>query len=134
MTDNITDYVITFIDINFLKETNDRWGHDKGDELIQTSSDLLEKHFVGDDFFGRWGGDEFVAIHLGTLDETKEIMSAIQQDINAFNAAGEKDFTLSEAWGYGVSTKDEPLDPQDAITQADMQMYTEKQKAHQARD
>jgi diguanylate cyclase (GGDEF)-like protein len=132
--EKITDYVVTFIDINFLKKTNDTWGHDKGDELIQTASDLLKKHFVNDDFFGRWGGDEFVAVHFGTLDETRVIMETIQKEIDEVNASGRYDFTLSEAWGFGQSTKDAPLTPEEAISRADEQMYADKQKAHAARE
>lgn len=130
---NVTDFVVTFIDINFLKRTNDTWGHEKGDELIQTASDLLKMHFVGEDFFGRWGGDEFIAVHFGTLEETRTIMSAIQKQIDEFNAAGRHDFTLSESWGYGVSTKDAPIDPEEAIRRADEMMYAVKQKVHAAR-
>ena len=131
---NVNDYVVTFIDINFLKRTNDTWGHDKGDELIQTASDLLQKYFTGEDFFGRWGGDEFIAVHIGTLAETEAIMSRIQQEIDTMNASEKYDFTLSESWGYGVSTEENPLIPDEAIRQADDQMYAAKQKAHAARE
>jgi diguanylate cyclase (GGDEF)-like protein len=131
---NITDYVVTFIDINFLKKTNDTWGHDKGDELIQTASNLLKKYFTGDDFFGRWGGDEFIAVHFGTLEETRAIMDNIQHEIDSLNASGKLDFVLSESWGFGESTKDNPIDTDEAIRRADDQMYTAKQKAHAARE
>ena len=130
----IHDYVVTFIDINFLKKTNDTWGHDKGDELIRTASDLLHNHFTGDDFFGRWGGDEFIAVHLGTLEETRTIMHAVKEDIDSVNAAEKYDFTLSESWGYGESTAQAPLTPAEAIRLADQQMYEAKQKAHAARE
>lgn len=131
---NITDYVVTFIDINFLKRTNDTWGHDKGDELIRTASDLLQKHYVGNDFFGRWGGDEFVAIHFGTLEEAIVIMNDIQQEIDAMNTSREHDFALSESWGFGESTSEVPLTPDEAIRRADHQMYMAKRKAHAARN
>ena len=127
------DYVVTFIDINFLKKTNDTWGHDKGDELIRTASDLLRRHFHGNDFFGRWGGDEFIAVHFGTLAETKDIMNRLQQEMDEMNETGNFDFTLSVAWGYGESTKEAPLTPPEAVKLADEHMYTAKQKAHAAR-
>lgn len=130
---NITNYVITFIDINFLKMINDTWGHDEGDELIRTASDLLNKHFTGDDFFGRWGGDEFIAIHFGTLKETEEIMAALHQDTEKLNASGRYNFTLSAAWGFGESTKDAPIAPEEAIQHADKQMYAAKREVHAAR-
>ena len=130
----ITDFVVTFIDINFLKKTNDTWGHDKGDELIRTAADLLKKHFTGEDFFGRWGGDEFVAVHLGTLEEAKEIMHTIHLEIDAWNADGTHDFALSESWGYGASCKDAPVSPEEAVHLADAQMYEAKQRMHAVRN
>ena len=129
----VTDYVVTFIDINFLKRTNDTWGHDKGDELIRTASSLLKKHFVGDDFFGRWVGDEFIAVHFGTLEETRTIMDDISKEIKVLNESGKHDFTLSEAWGFGESTKEAPISPEEAVHRADDQMYIAKQKAHAQR-
>lgn len=130
----VCDYVVAFIDINFLKKTNDTWGHEKGDELIRTASRLLQEHFTGNDFFGRWGGDEFIAVHFGTLEETREMMEDIQKEIDALNASARFEFTLSEAWGFCESTKNEPLPPEEAIKRADDEMYTAKQKAHAARE
>ena len=127
------DYVVVFIDINFLKITNDRWGHDKGDELIRTASGLLGKYFGGRDFFGRWGGDEFIAIHCGTLAETETIMSRISAEMDEINRSHRFDFNMSFAWGYGESTAQHPLDPEQAIREADEAMYVKKKADHAER-
>ena len=129
----IKDYVIVFIDINFLKITNDRWGHDKGDELIRTAGELLSKYFIGRDFFGRWGGDEFIAIHFGTLAETEVIMNRISAEMDEINRSHRYDFNMSFAWGYGESTAQHPLDPDQAITVADEAMYVKKKADHAER-
>jgi diguanylate cyclase (GGDEF)-like protein len=129
----IKDYVIVFIDINFLKITNDRWGHDKGDELIRTAGELLSKYFIGGDFFGRWGGDEFIAIHFGTLAETEAIMNRISAEMDEINRSHRFDFNMSFAWGYGESTAQHPLDPDQAITVADEAMYVKKKADHAER-
>ncbi len=128
------DFVFVFIDINFLKLTNDTWGHEKGDELIRTAGNLLKKYFSDDGFYGRWGGDEFIACHFGSFNETSAIMDRISDDIDAVNASGKFDFSMSESWGFGVSTSAEPLTPEEAINRADEAMYTAKAKVHARRE
>ena len=70
---------ISFImcDLNFLKETNDNYGHEAGDELIKASANILNETFkdVGKCF--RLGGDEFIVV------VTKEnMMKAKIQELN----------------------------------------------------
>ncbi len=127
------DFVMIFVDINFLKITNDTWGHEKGDELIRTVGILLQKRFSDDGFYGRWGGDEFLACHFGTLEETKQLMDDLQQEMNQLNASGRFDFRMSLSWGYGESTEEAPLTPEQAINRADEAMYVAKKVAHAAR-
>ena len=60
MERNRTQIGVMYIDLNGLKETNDILGHEFGDHLIQSCSDLLVKHFRKNECY-RIGGDEFVA-------------------------------------------------------------------------
>ena len=60
---NKTNTGAIFVDINNLKEVNDRFGHDTGDLLIKTVKDKIKICFneKSDQIF-RIGGDEFVII------------------------------------------------------------------------
>ena len=127
------DFVMIFVDINFLKLTNDTWGHDKGDELIRTVGTLLSHYFSDDGFFGRWGGDEFIACHYGSLDETETLMKKLTDEMEQMNQEGRFDFRMSISYGCGASTPEEPLLPEAAINRADEAMYVYKQKAHAER-
>ena len=53
---------ILFIDIDNFKSINDTYGHIIGDKVLK----MLSRTFSGNarpfDFFGRWGGEEFLAI------------------------------------------------------------------------
>lgn len=131
--EKITDFVVVFADINFLKRTNDTWGHEKGDELIRTASDLLQRHFVGKDFFGRWGGDEFIAVHIGTMEEARALMDQVAGDLQRINEEKKYDFLMSVSWGFAASTKEQPVTPEDAMLLADSRMYENKKKAHAER-
>ena len=52
---------IVFIDVNGLKETNDKYGHVAGDELLMRTCEKMESIFSDADKY-RTGGDEFVII------------------------------------------------------------------------
>ena len=60
-TKQVTEYAIVMVDINNLKEMNDKYGHKAGDWYIQGCSRLICKTFRHSPVF-RIGGDEFVVI------------------------------------------------------------------------
>lgn len=58
-------YAVAFFDVDGLKKANDNYGHDVGDELIKEVADLIRNtFFTYKGFYGRWGGDEFLAVFL----------------------------------------------------------------------
>ena len=53
---------VHFIDLDHLKEINDRFGHDGGDFLLKTIAERLRTVIRSDDIVARLGGDEFVLV------------------------------------------------------------------------
>jgi diguanylate cyclase (GGDEF)-like protein/PAS domain S-box-containing protein len=53
---------LLFLDIDHFKRFNDTFGHDAGDFVLQSFSDLLSSFFRGDDVVCRCGGEEFAVI------------------------------------------------------------------------
>ena len=53
---------IIFFDIDHFKRTNDSFGHDVGDQVLQVTVDLVRQRLRQDDLFARYGGDEFVIL------------------------------------------------------------------------
>jgi diguanylate cyclase (GGDEF)-like protein/PAS domain S-box-containing protein len=51
-----------FLDVDHFKRFNDTFGHDAGDFVLQSVSDLLRNFFRGDDVACRCGGEEFAII------------------------------------------------------------------------
>ena len=49
-----------FMDIDYFKQINDRYGHSVGDDALRAVSDALRQEFRSSDIVGRVGGDEFV--------------------------------------------------------------------------
>jgi len=69
------------IDIDFFKQFNDTYGHDKGDHCLTTVSHLLQSEFKRNvDYIFRYGGEEFVVLLLDT--RLEDAQKAAQLVIN----------------------------------------------------
>lgn len=57
-----TSFAVAIIDVDHFKHFNDTYGHDIGDQVLQMLAKLFKHAVRGEDFVGRWGGEEFVAV------------------------------------------------------------------------
>ncbi|MBM7415249.1 MULTISPECIES: GGDEF domain-containing protein [Nocardiaceae] len=53
---------VLYLDLDGLKEINDRAGHEAGDTALVRLSGILHRSFRSDDLIARVGGDEFVVV------------------------------------------------------------------------
>ncbi len=51
-----------FLDIDYFKKVNDRYGHDTGDEVLRGVAAVIASALRGSDIASRWGGEEFLII------------------------------------------------------------------------
>lgn len=110
---------IIYGDVMELKSVNDTQGHLEGDKLLLGSYDHLCRYFDKKDIF-RIGGDEFVVICSPiTLEEFKQRILSIKNDMKHSNAK----IALGQIWKQVCDEKIENL-----IVQADQLMYEEKRR------
>jgi diguanylate cyclase (GGDEF)-like protein len=129
--DDTKEYVIGFFDVDFLKKANDQYGHDVGDALIKTAAGCLKAAFGDTDgFFGRWGGDEFVACFY----HNKDVQGFRERFDTQIHLASEKaglPIAMHVSSGYAVHDAGDDQTANDVINAADEAMYQDK-TAHKA--
>ena len=54
--------VVVLVDLDLFKQLNDTYGHEAGDDALRAFGQLLRRLVRGDDFCGRYGGDEFLLL------------------------------------------------------------------------
>ena len=107
---------LVVMDIDCLKEVNDNFGHEKGDELLRRFAGSVLENIRKMDIFARWGGDEFVLILPGTPERaTKEIVRRISEKTNA-------------SFSYGIAEFGYEKPFQEAFREADEELYRMKRK------
>lgn len=128
--DNGSDYGIVFFDVNGLKKANDVYGHETGDKLITVVAEALRESFDSSGgFYGRYGGDEFVAGFYGDGKRgVEESLRVFNEMIEDANKADELPFEVGVAYGSYVNDPESPMLIEDAIKKADSAMYAMKKE------
>ncbi|MBI3729346.1 MAG: sensor domain-containing diguanylate cyclase [Burkholderiales bacterium] len=123
-----------YLDIDFFKQINDRYGHQGGDDVLKEVAKRIKDELRLSDTLGRFGGEEFVVVLVNTnLHDAIQVAERIRKSI-----AGQ-DFVLSEAGtcqatiSIGLTTIDENTNYDDAssiardlVLRADRALYQAK--------
>ena len=118
--------VVMMIDINGLKETNDRLGHDAGDELICGAAECIRSSIGSRGECYRVGGDEFVVFSDMTKEEMDRILQILNLKISLWS--GENGNELSLAIGHARAGDHPGLGIDKLVFEADQAMYDAKEK------
>lgn len=119
-------YTILFFDVDRLKVTNDELGHDAGDRLLQLVGRAIGEACAGyDGFWGRYGGDEFVAVLYRKRDADRAQRS-FQSIIREANDRSYLPFPVEVAVGRADHEQEESLTVDEELKRADSQMYEDK--------
>ncbi|HEX2805164.1 MAG TPA: EAL domain-containing protein, partial [Kineosporiaceae bacterium] len=117
---------VLFIDLDGLKAMNDTLGHDVADEMLRTQAGRLSRSLRGNDFVGRFGGDEFIVIAEGVRDADEagglgaRLLEAIAQPLTGLTS-----MAVTASIGVALVRSDD-IDAKQALRKADEAMYEAK--------
>ena len=114
-------------DINMLKITNDKYGHEFGNRLIVKASKIICTTFKHSPVF-RIGGDEFVIILEGDdLDNMQFLVAELDRTCSdSFVDTGKEKISVSIARGLSVFNPDRDTNFDNVFARADHNMYLHK--------
>ena len=124
--------ILVFADIDRMKTINDVYGHLNGDFAIKATAEAFMTCSPQEWIFGRYGGDEFIAVGPYPGDDAVEelikgISGSMTDTFNSLNLA----FILHASIGYTVIEPGDDSSIDDYIDRADRYMYAEKEKYHE---
>ena len=129
LADKNKEFGVLVLDLNYLKEMNDMYGHDAGNKLIVSAARLISDTFKRSPVF-RIGGDEFLVILQNRdLKDCEELFAEFDLECaNTVIESDEEKVVLSIAKGF--SRYDPAVDRQfvDVFNRADEEMYRNKRK------
>lgn len=124
--------VIFFVDVNDLKDINDRHGHGAGDEAIREVANALRGTFRTTDLLARLSGDEFVVLAMIPREEIGQVAAKLTSRLDHFNSTAGRPYQLTVSVGAAEYREGESLDA--VLARADDAMYRQKKVRRQPRE
>lgn len=125
-----TDWTYIVMDVNWLKQTNDQYGHRAGDELLCCAARCIREAFYRAEDCFRIGGDEFAVIATATdEDAVKAAVETLRRLCAEWDA--KEEYPVSIAVGYAMQAG-RTMTADELFMEADAAMYRNKAEIKKA--
>ncbi len=125
--DETARMTVTIGDIDFFKSVNDTYGHECGDIVLKTISDILAEEMKDKGIVARWGGEEFLVVYSSHIDDMlgdlNEMLWRIRSHI--FDYEGFEPFQVTMTFGVNGKVWNKTQD--EVIKEADECLYYGKE-------
>lgn len=116
---------VVLLDIDYFKNINDTFGHDKGDHVLRAVSNYIKLVSIGSAYAFRWGGEEFLIIFKDTDKET--LLSKVNTLQNLIrNLTVIENHKVTASFGVVYTDLEDKNAFYSAVSKADEKLYTAK--------
>lgn len=126
---NSGQFMIMEIDMDGLKQVNDKYGHEEGDVCITTIANAMMYAAREKEICIRSGGDEYIVIGKDYSEEkVQRYIGLFKEFIDSANESLKKPYTIGASLGYYMGVPDEKHTVENYLKIADDRMYENKKK------
>lgn len=116
------EFTLILCDIDDFKKVNDTFGHDCGDSVLCKVAQVIKDNCTTECVSSRWGGEEFLILVPGTLEEGARIAEIIRSQIEKSHLCYEgKQIPCTMTFGVSQYQQGEPIEKTTA--RADKRLY-----------
>ncbi len=128
MVEDRTPFGLLHVDLDFFKEVNDTKGHAAGDLVLQHVAKVLVDSSRGEDVVARVGGDEFVLVINGTIDEEilGRICTRIIKEVERPVSYKDSLCKVSASVGIAIHVGSGEVSAEQLMDDADVALYASK--------
>jgi diguanylate cyclase (GGDEF)-like protein len=121
-------FAVAVVDIDNFKHINDTYGHDVGDKVIVSISEILRTNTSYRDIVARFGGEEFCIV-LKNINKysASDLFEKQRQEIENFSFNIDNNTQIKLTISIGASIHEEEDSLEETINKADMQLHSAKQ-------
>lgn len=124
-----TSLTLAMVDIDHFKQVNDRWGHQVGDQALQSVAETIQQFLKRpSDEVCRYGGEEF-AIIMPTTDAegARRLLNQIREQVQQMPLKlSDGVLHLTMSIGFNTVVVTDTCSEQDMLKQADLALYQAK--------
>lgn len=129
--DHAQDYdnaALIFMDVDGLKNTNDLYGHNAGDELIISAALCIKNVFATYGKCYRIGGDEFCVLIFDLIENVDELLKQMDREIVKYNRNNRYYLSIARGVSFLKDTEGKQKKISDWKYEADQDMYCNKKR------
>jgi len=117
-----TNGSIIFMDIDHFKKINDTYGHDFGDFVLVEFAKIIRSHIRKSDYFGRYGGEEFLLILPNvSYEDALKVAEKLRKLVESYNFNG-----VNVTSSFGVTDFQKGESFEEVLKRADTALYEAK--------